>query len=738
MTPTLDPKIDRLYKLLPAIYRIRDADRQYALQALLRVIAEQVNVVEDNIGQLYEDWFIETAEDWAVRYIADLIGYEPVLEAGTTSSDLTAEGRALNRVLIPRREVANTIAWRRRKGTLAVLDQLALDVASWPARAVEFFKKLGWNQNINHRHPERARTVDVRRMEALDLIDSPFDPFAHTVDVRRVDSPLTRGRYNIPSVGVFIWRLKAYPVTQMAAYCAEDSGPECYTFSVLGQDTHLFNSAVAEKGRTLIDEELAVPAPIRKYPFSLHTEDFYGPAKSLAIWADGWQGGDANSMVPEAKIVPADLSNWTYVAAPGTVAVDPVLGRFAFPPGQLPKKGVRVSYLYGFSADIGGGEYPRGIFEPVSRKAGEPLHYYVGRNQQFQKVADAVTQWTKDAPLDAVIELSDSAVYVEALTVALGAKQTLQLRAANGVRPVIRMVDWQTDAPDALSVTMQEASRFTLDGLLITGRPLNVTGPERDAADNSIAPICGSEIVIRHCTLVPGWAIDCDCNPKRPAEPGIELFNVRAKLRIEHSIIGAIQINEDQIAYDPIPVCVSDSILDATDLQRGAIGAPGLAVANASLTIERTTVFGIVNVHAVELAENSIFMGCLNVARRQIGCMRFCYVPPGCRTPKRYHCQPDLAIEAAKAEFSDAARQAIAVAGEKLRVKPQFTSSRYGKPGYGQLGRTCAVEIARGAEDESEMGVFHDLFQPQRQVNLAARLEEYTPAGMDAGIIFVT
>src|SRR6185437_1317395 len=110
------------------------------------------------------------------------------------------------------------------------------------------------------------------------------------------------------------------------------------------------------------------------------TEDFYGPAKSLAIWADGWQGGDANSMVPEAKIVPADLSNWTYVAAPGTVAVDPVLGRFAFPPGQLPKKGVRVSYLYGFSADIGGGEYPRGIFEPVSRKAGEPLHYYVGRN----------------------------------------------------------------------------------------------------------------------------------------------------------------------------------------------------------------------------------------------------------------------------------------------------------------------------------------------------------------------
>jgi hypothetical protein len=36
------------------------------------------------------------------------------------------------------------------------------------------------------------------------------------------------------------------------------------------------------------------------------------------------------------------------------------------------------------------------------------------------------------------------------------------------------------------------------------------------------------------------------------------------------------------------------------------------------------------------------------------------------------------------------------------------------------------------------MGVFHDLFQPQREANLRARLDEFTPAGMDAGIIFAT
>ena len=167
-------------------------------------------------------------------------------------------------------------------------------------------------------------------------------------------------------------------------------------------------------------------------------------------------------------------------------------------------------------------------------------------------------------------------------------------------------------------------------------------------------------------------------------------------------------------------------------------------MAHAVLTIKRTTVFGIVQVHAIELAENCIFMGCMNVARRQLGCMRFCYVPHGCRTPKRYHCQPDLAEQTIETQLRlanpniaqtdiDAARVL-----ERERVKPQFNSERYGKPTYAQLAALCADEITRGADDESEMGVFHDLFQPQRAANLRARLNEYTPAGMNVGIIFVS
>jgi hypothetical protein len=773
---TTDPqaRMDRLYRLLPAIYRMRDAEQKYPLQALLRVIASQVNVVEDDIDQLYRDWFIETSDDWAVPYIGDLIGYRQVLPAGEAGKSETREGSLLRRVLVPRREVANTIRYRRRRGTLAVLEQLAADVADWPAHPVEFFKLVGWNQNVDHLHLDRARTVDVRRLDSLDRLDGPFDSIAHSVDVRRINSGRSIGRYNIPSVGVFVWRLRSYSVTGTPAYCVEDVAPQCYTFSVLGQDAPLFVHPAKDADGNRVAGELGLPGRIRRFDFDRHPASYYGLLESLAIWADGWGGFDPSRPLPIAAIIPADLSSWTYVPPAKHVAVDPVLGRMAFPPSQLPRKGVRVSYHYGFSADMGGGEYtrvirnpsPRSVIGPPSDAPGFAL-YQVGQGRPFRRIGDALQQWRTDAPADAVIELMESAVFVEPINIVLAERQTLQLRAANRTRPVIRVLDWQTDLSDALSVTMGRGSRFTIDGVLVTGRPMRVTGPsstEDTALDASAAPersepdgndpaghepddsalpppegnICGAEVVIRHCTFVPGWGIDCDCEPKRPAEPSIELSNLRARVRIHASIVGAIQVLEDEVSLDPIPLCIADSIVDATGPERIAIGSSETGVAHAVLSIERTTVFGVVEVHAVELANNCIFNDCLNVARRQIGCMRYCYVPPGCRTPRRYHCQPDVVDQIVRDRLPAGDERDAAIANEEVRVRPQFTARRYGKPSYGQLGRDGADEIYRGADDESQMGAFHDLFEPQRAANLQARLDEFTPAAMDAGIVFVT
>jgi hypothetical protein len=263
--------------------------------------------------------------------------------------------------------VANTLRYRRRKGTLALLELLANDVADWPGRAVEFFKLLGWNQNINHQHLERAHTVDLRQMKALDLLDGPFDLLAHTVDVRRINSTRTLGRYNIPSVGVFVWRLKPYSVTRTPAHRPEHAPSNCGTFSVLGQDAQLFIKPERENDPTHIASELNLPSPVRPSAFKRHTAHFYGENKSLAIWAEGWAKLGPPYLVPVDKIIHADLSDWRFTPPFGKVAVDPVLGRFAFHPDQLPEKAVRVGYHYAFSSDIGGGEYQRQLADPSPR-----------------------------------------------------------------------------------------------------------------------------------------------------------------------------------------------------------------------------------------------------------------------------------------------------------------------------------------------------------------------------------
>lgn len=853
---------DRLFDLLPVVHRQRDAERGYPLRALLQVIAEQVDLVEDDIAQLYENWFIETCEDWAVPYLGDLIGYRPVHEAGEPGPVTTERQRRLNKILIPRREVANTIRYRRRKGTLALLELLAHDVAGWPARAVEFYRLLAWMQPLNHQRLHRGRSADLRDGDALDLIDGPFDAVAHTVDVRRLSSRRTRGRYNIPSVGLFVWRLKAYPVTRTPAYCLEQAGSHCYTFSVLGNDAPLYTKPSPEPSPDHIAGPLHVPTPIRRRALERHLPDYYGAARSFCVWVDGWGKHSAEEPLPAEALIVADLSDWQYRPPRDRVAVDPVLGRLAFSPRQLPKKGVWVRYHYGFSDDLGGGEYPRTLSQPEGATI-----YRVGQDENFVRIGDALARWGDEAPPHAVIEITDGGVYVEQINIELDEGQTLQLRAADRTRPILRLMDWQTARPDALWVRGEAGSRFTLDGLLVTGRGVQ--------CESALA-----EVTIRHCTLVPGWTIGPDCDPHRPAEPSLELTDTHAHVIIERTILGSIQVNQDEVGTDPVPIRLSDSILDATSPGREAVGAPTWPLAHAVLTIERTTVFGEIQTHAIDLAENSLFMGPIQVARRQRGCLRFCYVTPGSRTPRRYRCQPDLAEEAVRAALPtkdvgptvaapftvgegeheapppcpppqgeanleltfevdnaapavgdemvltltldnhgprDGTGLAVAIvppredcldlialtvsqgtfdpdatpshwtvgalrAGERAtliarvrvtaacaaqeevsaridtytlqgdgqaflqarieaareHVRPDFNSTRYGTPTYAQLSHCTPEEITRGADDESEMGAFHDLFQPQRAANLEARLDEFAPAGMDAGIIYAS
>ena len=156
-----DRRPDRLYTLLPAHIRARDAEEGRPLEALMRLMAAELEVVEGDIDALYDDWFIETCEDWAVPYIGALVGARPLRPFGEGGGSLRAY-------------VANTLSYRQAKGTIATIEQLARDVTGWPAHAVEFFPLLAWSQNLNRLRPENAVTLSLRDSDAAARVDAPF------------------------------------------------------------------------------------------------------------------------------------------------------------------------------------------------------------------------------------------------------------------------------------------------------------------------------------------------------------------------------------------------------------------------------------------------------------------------------------------------------------------------------------------------------------------------------------
>lgn len=667
---------DRLYRLLPAVYRQRDAElaeqsnrEKGPLQELIEIVAEQAGVVERDVLQLYENWFAETCESWVVPYIGDLIGVR-----GT-------RGAASRRA-----EVANTLGYRRAKGTAAVLEQLARDVTGWPARAVEFFERLETTQHVNHVRLHNLRTPDLRRANELELLNGPFETANHTAEVRRI--AVERGRYNVPNVGLFLWRLQAYPLDQvMPRPRPADASNRNFFFNVLGMDEPLFNAPEAEASAAHIAEEINVPAPIRRRAFHAALKSYYGQGLSIEVWDPNWKpapGYDPKKPIPPDDIVACDLTDWNRPRPADKLAVDPVLGRLSFPPGKPTDPAqVRVTYHHGFSDDLGGGMYER---EASFTRVAEEKSLAVGVSADSETIQEALSKW--DGKGSAVIEILDSRTYAENLAVPkIPPSARLEIRARNEQRPTLLLL-----GPEDLVVLGDEKSRFEVNGLLIAGKPLRITGKV-------------DHVRIQHTTLAPGRSI-----PALIVEPG------EAKVTIERSILGAVRTHAET------RVEARDSIVDAVNAA-GQVVVPAYAdkdddkAPGGPLSMSRCTVIGPVITRQLDLAENSLFVHPVTAERRQEGCARFSFFPEGSRTPRRHRCQPD---------------------GGPSSLRPRFTSLRYGDPGYCQLTLDTPREIRRGAEDESEMGVFSSLRQPQREDGLRLRFEEYLRVGLEAGIFFAT
>jgi hypothetical protein len=700
---------EELYRLLPAVYRIRDVEQGGVLRELLDVLAGQVNVLAESLDQMYDDQFVETCAPWAAAYIGDLVGYR-------TLHGVVAE------VSSPRAEVANTIRFRRRKGTVSMLEQLAADVTGWPAHAVEFFELLVATQYMNHIRPHAAATTELRSELELSgkFQAGAFDTFAHTAEMRRIAN--RSGRYNIPNVGIFLWRVDAIRLVRVPLVDADGTGTR-FRFDALGTDKPLFNAPRTEQDVTHLAEPLDVPVPLLRRFTKSHLKELYGAGRPLLLETETATDVEA---IPVADIRVCDLSDdpaapgtWVHVPEPTDthVAVDPVLGRVAFAAAPSADETRLATFHYGSALAVGGGGYDRAksietMHTVLPVEGGDPL------GPPLASVASG-----------GAVQIQDNRTYaapatITATTPAPNADdRDLVLRSANRTRPVLTRMD-------QLKLVMDPDTTIVLNGLVLAGGPLVI----EESADAETR-----RLVLRHCTLVPGMTRDPDGEPHSVGRASLIVLHPFAEVTLDHCIVGPV------VAVEGAEVKANDSIFDASAEDeiafcgRPPAGGGGLLTVSSAadcatgdgleegghLELDACTVLGKVHAQRLDVS-NSLLLARLAeggdpwlapvwAERRQIGCIRFSFVPPGSRTPRRFQCL-----------------------GADPAHRPFHTSLRYGDPGYMQLRRSTHRAVRTGASGESEIGVTHELYAPQRETNLRVRLDEYLRFGLEAGFFYAT
>jgi hypothetical protein len=751
---------DGLYNLLPSIYRTTDAEAGSPLRALLAAIQQQLGQLAAATSQAYLDWFIETCDDRLVPYFAELVGMRlgPDLATGETSPNAGTDADWRRRL------VADAIADRRQKGTFSILERLTFDATGWLARAVELSGTGLVTRSARFPDVGLDPVVDIADGDALDRLGTPFAAAAALPDVRRLDSHRTPGTNCPGAVAVWVWRLSAERVTRAPATTRMGGGQ--FRFDPLGYDLQLcVNPARRAPGQAPV-LDLDVPWPVTRAALARRPEDYYGPGLSLCVFHRG-------ELIPRSAIEVADLTHWEHRLVRGRVAIDPELGRLKFDPRYAPEDGVSVTYSRLSMAAIGGGSYS---WPPASIPAGASS-YQVGPSGSHRSIGAAFRRWVGErnagrAAPAVVIEVADDGVYDEDLRLELAPGEALFLRAAPGCRPVIVPARTETDRPPRLLIRSRAPRRVRAPAPASPAGSAGTGSAESRAASEKASPAASASsgqdptqadlqppsvtieglwvgngavelegqlgtVTFRHCTLAPVFF-----DEHRAVAASLAVRAMPCTLVISSSALGPIRIASPEEGFDPVPLHLTDSVLAGTRPGHRAVSGDDGRRAYSTLHVRNATILGGASVESVEVIEDSIITGDLWCERRQSGTVRFSYVPPDSRTPRRVGCQPD----GVRAAVDDAARRGeIAPADveriverESARVEPRFDATDFWAPAYARLVPATAREIIRGASDEGEMGAYHDLWQALKIEDLRSRLAEFSPVATEIAIRFAT
>jgi hypothetical protein len=791
MTTQLVPLFDRL----PEIHRTRDAEADVPdqLRKYLGLIDAAFAAIHDDIWRLYDDLFVETASDWAVPYIGDLLG----------TSHLSGDPWTI------RADVADTIALRRRKGTLAAVELLTFDLTGWGVHAVELRDRLAWSQHLNHIRPDRGEaagveppgprlaapqrggTVTLRDPALLTLLGTPFDPFAHLPDVRPPTGDATR--YNLPNLAVFLWRLVPYRVSVTAPGAVNPRSPGAAAAGVtgsagrlvavgvdpLGRPVQLFHAGSRSKSQSMgccvdeptelsslteLDEAPGPMLPARltddteagnpKAYVRVETYDPDEPAKTLDVDTDGltihlpesdfegdqWQFRGANLCAWEDGLDAPLLDR--------EIAIDPLIGRLLIgvknaSEAKAVKDDLLVTYTYGAPGPVGA--------HPIDREAPPKVwdeELFGPRRRVLRRTGKTALQ---DALADLaamqdplIVEIEDSMVHdldlaaVSGTTVEAGGpnlllSRTLILRAADGARPIVRLAQPLRVRPTAVRAATkpaQDALDARMKHLTLRLEGLFLTrGPGFPAGEPLIARAALNRLEIVDCTLDPGGFRQLD-RSRAPVVPAIAV-------QAGHGFADA----QDAKAFKETPeIGIERSISGAVladgsdytiDIRDSIVDAGSGPSEPAGAPAVSAATNPLAGWGAPLCTTRTTFLGPVRVETIEATGAIFAHVLAA------HNDQTGCVRLSSLAGAGDRLPQNVeSVHGPDRR--PRFVSIALGEPGYGQLTRATDSAIRDRGPGDDEMGAYGSLAEAHKWRNLQVRYREFMPLGIRPLLIPVT
>jgi len=756
----------RLFDLLPALYRQRDADpaRAGQFEAYIGLMDEVFKAVDADIETLYHDHFIETCADWMVPYIGDLLGV----------THLKGAPRTL------RADVARTVSLRSRAGTLGALESLAFNLTSWAAHAVEMRERLVWNQHLNHLRPDRGvqtshspprhiaepvrhGTVTLRDPGVLSFLGGAFDGFARTVDLKPTGA--IHPRPNLPNLVLFLWRLRDFlvPVTRPAhistlpqpgAAGSDAAFAARFVIDPFARQTRLFNTfrynPGAEPPEFSQPDRTPGPMPTARLQDGPPTGNVTEYA-AVDIFT-GSRPDDPGDGAPGLTVhLPATVfagTNWFFRGAnlcawedglrtplqEREIVIDPVHGRLLFGitddanEGAALRNSLRTSYTYAAPGPTGAHPIPREFPETIWPGLEPPEVMSITAQSGSPGLRAALSGLASAGP-PRIIEITDSMTHrlnfnqIDDIVDEDGPTLTLArpfwIRAASGQRPVIEFRQaLRMRASDPENDALNRALDIRFDGVFITRR-------NAPAATAIVTRAAVNQLIFTGTTLDPAGHMVLDGSvqgSRADMQHALELsedlgfsdpvqlaaFGQLPEIKFIRSIAGPVAMAGDY------QLALNDSLVD------GGAGpsapAPGLAISALNdpetaygprLSVDGATILGRSRVRTAD-GEGAIFVHTLQVRDHQSGCLSFCWFSSnGNRLPQYFACL-----------FANTAALS-------------FTASVFGAPGYGQLNRIRTdPRILQDGPGADEMGAFGYQFNTHKWKNLNIRLREFTPVGV--------